>query len=174
MMGCEWSGEGSSGDRDQHRGIHLDKTAASEEVANGADYLAPPDKDFQDIRVRDKVYVPLAVPLLDVPEPMPFLRQGSQGFGQDDDTLGLYCYLAGAGAKESASDTKEIAQVQVFDKLVLVVKQVSSQVGLDLAGAVSKIYKCSLAHDPKGHYTSGHGNVIGPGSFPKPRLFRFK
>ena len=76
MMGDEGASPSSSGNVMEYRGFHLDKASVIKEAPYRGDNLGS-KLEYRDNRlIGDEVEVSLPVALLDIGEPVPFLRQG--------------------------------------------------------------------------------------------------
>ena len=68
-----------------HGGFHLQKLPLDEKLPHGLDDPASKQEDLLDLVIHDQVDVPLPVPRLLVRQPVPLLRKGPQGLGQQPD-----------------------------------------------------------------------------------------
>ena len=98
----------------QHGGFYFNKPALVEELPYGGNNLAARLEDFFDLGVGDKVQVALAVALVDITEPVPFLGQGLKRFRQQGEVLYFNGGFAASGTDELAADPDNIADVYLL------------------------------------------------------------
>ncbi len=78
MIGNKRPCQSSAGSLMQYRRLDLDKALFIEEPADSADNAAPCLEHVFDLAIGDEVDIPLAVPYLDITEPVPLFRQGPE------------------------------------------------------------------------------------------------
>src|ERR1700733_1563344 len=75
MMSLEWLRCSAAGHCLHHRRFHLDKATVIKKLPDLTEHLAPNQECPARFRVCDQIEIPLAIPDLDVGNPMPFIRQ---------------------------------------------------------------------------------------------------
>ena len=121
------------------------------------DELGADDKVLLDLRVHPQIHIALPEPQLLVLKAVELLRQGQQGFGEQDDVLGPDAHLAPLGSEYLALNTNNIADVVLLELLVNgFVHLVLPGIELDAAVPILKVAEGHLAHAPLAHEAAGH------------------
>jgi len=82
MMGDEGPRDRTAGDRLHHWRLDLKEAALIEEIADRLNQLGTHAEGLARGLVHDQIEITLAIAALGIGEPMPFLRQWPQRFGQ--------------------------------------------------------------------------------------------
>jgi hypothetical protein len=109
----EGLGRRPAGDGLHHRRFDLEEAARVQKSAHLTDQPALDHEHLADLGVHHEVHVAAPVPGLDVPEPVPFLRQRPERFGEELETPNGDGQLTRARPEELARHADEIADVEV-------------------------------------------------------------
>src|SRR6185369_12469253 len=105
------------------------------------------EKDLFHLVVGHQVEVSLAVTDFGVFESVPLGRWRAQRLGKNNERHQLDRDLAGLGGEHGAADADEIAKIEVFEDLELIVAEnILLRVNLDASGLISNVNKLALAH----------------------------
>ena len=92
---------------------------------------------------------------------MVFLRQRSQGFGQEYETLNRQGELSGPGAEQGANHPDNVSQInQALEAgVVLLAHYLALEVDLQPAAAILEVAEAGLAELPEEHQAAGQAKV---------------
>ena len=142
----------AAGDGVQHGGLHLHEAPAVHEVPHMLDELGADDKIALHVGVDDQVHIALAVTQLRVGQAVELLRQGEQRLAQQGHLLAAHGHLAPLGPEHHALYTYDIADIQLFEAVILLLAHfVLPGVELDAAALVLQVAEGDLSHAPLGH-----------------------
>ena len=137
MMGHERFGLGAAGDRLHHGGLHLHEATVAQEFTDQADDFHPFAEDVPAFRGDDQVNIALAIAGLDIGQAVPFLGQGTQGFGDHDQLVGHDRELIGLGLEQLAFNADNIADIPFLEGgKLLFAHGVLFNIDLDLARVI--------------------------------------
>src|SRR5947207_647045 len=138
---CEkWTRVAASRDLLQHRSLDVDETALVQQTADRGDDPGPRPKHRTDLRVCDEIDVALAVPDLDVLEPVPLFGEWPERLRQELKRLDLERDLTPLGPKDRAGDADDVPGVQVREaRELLLAKNAAVGHQLDPAVAVLQV-----------------------------------
>ena len=143
------------GERLHDRRLDLQEPARVQEGADRLDDARPEPEDVTHAGIDQEIDVALAVPGLDVLEPVPLLRQRPHGLREERPGLDLDGELARAGAHQVPGHPDEVRHVQVREARVALAEDVGAGVELDRARLVEEVGEAGLAvvadrHDAPG------------------------
>ena len=116
-MGAERFRRGAARHRLQHRRFHFLESFRLHESPDLAHDRDPLLEHISRMLVRDQVEIALAIPRLDVLEPVPFFRQRPERFSEQLELVNLQRRLAGFGEETFAFDADEIAEIDELETL---------------------------------------------------------
>ncbi len=124
------------------------------------DHPAAQREEIVHLLVGHEIQIALAIAGLHVRQAVPLLGRGQEGLGEKRLLSHVDGELAGARAEEAACDAQEVAQVQVAQAVVgLLAQGIPSQVGLELAGAVTKVKEGRATHVAHGRNATRHPHL---------------
>ncbi len=161
MVGCERTGVGSAVDWLEDRGFELEKTVVVKVPADEGNDPAPLPEGLPALLVDNQVYVPLAVALFDIREPVELLRQGTDGLAQEREGIHPDRYLPEFCPEHVARYPDDIPPLdELVEEVELLLPDiVLPDVQLDFTTLITEVGKQGLAMvadnvDPAGR---GHG-----------------
>ena len=105
----------------EYRCFDFDETFSVHEPLNGPDEPRALEEDLLDARIDDQVDIALPVPCLDIPQAVPFFRQGAQGLGQQLHLVHHDGGLTGSGGEDCALYTQIVPYLdQLVEDLVYI------------------------------------------------------
>ena len=156
----EGLGRGAAGDGVHHRRFDFEIAALHQEVADRLDDFRAHQKGLAGFLVGDQVEVALAVFRFLVGQAVEFLRQRTQGFGQQAQFGNAHRQFALVGLEQGALGGNDVAHVPVLESLVgLGADAFIVDVELDAAAHVLHRGEAGLAHHALEHHAAGDGDA---------------
>ena len=163
VMRGERTRGGATGDVMHHRRLHFQKAPGVEPATERRNDPRTLEKHFARFRVDDQVDVTLTVTLLDIAQPVPFVGQRAQRFGEQAQVVDLDRQLAGLRTHQAAFRTDDVADIPALEGIVGVAQRIRLQKQLQAAGHILDLSECGFAHHPLGHEPAGDGNTAAGG-----------
>ena len=153
MVGFKGFGRRTARDGLQHRGFDFEEAAVVEEAANMRNHLRTHAKGMARFFVHDQINVALTVALLGVGQTVVFVRQRTQGLGQQLHVFHVHIQVALAGASQRPFGGDDVAQIPGFDCFQRLCRQaLAVNVDLQTTGAVLQHHEgATVKHDATGN-----------------------
>ena len=117
VMRDERAGERTAGDRLHHRRLDFEEAARRHERANRGDHAAPSLEYPARFGVDHEIQIALAVPNLDVGQPVPLLGKGQQALREEVQPGRPDGQLVGLGAEQPPLDANPVAEIEQLEDL---------------------------------------------------------
>jgi hypothetical protein len=135
-----------AGERLHHRRFDFEVPARGHELAQRRHDPAARLKHPARIRVDDEIQVALAVPGLDIGQPVPLFRQRHQALGEELEVARPDRELVGLGPEEPAGDADPVPEIEQLERLEIDRRhRVLADVDLDLVQAIRQHEEVRLA-----------------------------
>ena len=119
VMGDERTGRGTAWDHLHHRGFYFHKVAVNHELANTGHDLGANFEGLTGFIVRDEIQVTLTIARFLILQTVELVRQRAQGFGQQTQFGAVDRQFTGLGFEQFTFRAQDIAQVPLFELLVV-------------------------------------------------------
>ena len=149
--------------RVHHRGFNFQIMLVHHEIAHGLDDLAAFDEGIARFFVGNQIDVALTVFGFLIAQAFVFVRQRTQGFGQQADVGHAHGQFTVVGFEQSAFRADDVAQVPVVEVVQdFLAHAFVVQIKLDLTGHVLNGGEAGFAHLTFEHHAAGHfdGNAL--------------
>ena len=169
VMRDEWRSGRTAGNVLHHGSLDFHITARMEKIADLANNGAAEQEGALDFIVGHQVEIALPIANLGVHQAMPFFGRRAERLGKNNKRGHLDGDFAGLGGEHGAVHADEIAEVEVFEDVELVVaERLFLRVNLDAAALVFDVDEDAFAHLAVGGDAAGEGDfavldVIGAG-----------
>jgi hypothetical protein len=163
VVGDEGLRGGAPRDGVHHRRLDLQKPAFDQKGPDAGDDAAARRKNVVHVRIGDQVHVPLAIPCLDVGQPVPLFRQGAERLAQKRQLVHLDGEFVRLGSEKNARHADPIAEIELFrDGIGLLGQQIFFEIHLQPVGPVLQHGEGRLAEAAQGDDAPGErtGNPL--------------
>ena len=160
VMGDERTRRRAARDHLHHRGFHFHKVAAHHELANAGHDLRTNSEGVTRLLVGDEIKVTLTVARFLIGQAVELVRQRTQCFGQQAQFRTVNRQFAGFGFEQFAARAQDIAEIPLFELLVVDAfsQIVTRDVKLNPATHILQGHERGFTHDTTGHHTSGNAD----------------
>ena len=144
-----------------HGRFHLPIPLAVEEHADLLQDFRTHAENSAAVVIDDQVQVTAAVPQFLVLEPVPFLRKGMKGFGQQCKSGNQHRQFSGPCTEQCAGNPDNISHIENPDHFKILFRHfIFAQVHLEFGFSIKKMGEHALPHAPQGHNPSGQLKLL--------------
>ena len=144
----------------EHGGFHFQIAAVLKETADFRDHQGAGDKQGGAFLIGNEVQMALAVGNFLVRQAVPFVRQGAEALGKDDQAGDLDGRLPGTRQERGSRNADPVPAVQQLPQVPGgFVHFIPVQEALDFAAHVPNDEELGFAHVPNGQQAPGHGHL---------------
>ena len=160
VMRYERARQRPAGDRLHHRRLDLEVAPAVQERADRGKHTTSDGEDLARVWIDDQIEIALAIPGLDVGQPVPLLGQRQEALGEELERRRPDGQLVGLGPEDAPLDADEVAEIeQLVDREVALRQRVLAEVDLNPFAAVGDDQEVGLAEAADGQDAAGRARL---------------